>query len=60
MQPDYAEAAVSKYAGEHALGTSQSDGFDFYRGVNHRGQVLSQGIVHAKVGGWANLKEMTW
>jgi len=55
------EAAFSKHAREHELGTPQTDEFDFsYKGVNYRGQGFSQGIVYAKVGDWANIKEMTW
>ncbi len=55
------EAAFSRYAREHELGTPQTDEFDFsYKGVNYRGQGFSQGIVYTKVGDWANIKEMTW
>ena len=61
MQPDRQEAAFSKYTREHELGTPQTDEFDFsYKGVNHRGQGFSQRFVYAKVGDWANIKEVTW
>jgi hypothetical protein len=60
MQLDYPEAAFSKYAREHELGTPQTDEFDFScKGVNYRGQGFSQGIVCVKVDDWAN-KEMNW
>ena len=55
------EAAFSRYAREHELGTPQTEEFDFsYKGVNYRGQGFSQGIVYTKVGDWANIREMTW
>jgi hypothetical protein len=55
------QAAFPRYAREHDLGNPQTDEFDFsYKGVNYRGQGFSQGIVYAKVGDWANIKEMTW
>jgi hypothetical protein len=39
------EAAFSRYAREHELGTPQTDEFDFsYKGVNYRGQGFSQGL----------------
>jgi hypothetical protein len=55
------EAAFSRYAREHELGTPQTDEFDFsYKGVNYRGQGFSQAIVFAKVGDWDNIGEMSW
>ena len=55
------EAAFSRYAREHELGTPQTDEFDFsYKGVNYRGQGFSQAIVFAKVGDWENIGEMRW
>ena len=55
------EAAFSRYAREHELGTPQTEEFDFsYKGVNYRGQGFSQGIVYTRVGDWANIREMTW
>ena len=55
------EAAFSRYARDHGLGTPQTEEFDFsYKGVNYRGQGFSQGIVYTKVGDWANIREMTW
>lgn len=55
------EAAFSRYAREHELGTPQTDEFDFsYKGVNYRGQGFSKAIVFAKVGAWDNIGEMSW
>jgi hypothetical protein len=55
------EAAFSRYAREHELGTPQTDEFDFsYKGVNYRGQGFSQAIVFAKVGDWDHIGEMSW
>jgi hypothetical protein len=55
------EAAFSRYAREHELGTPQTDEFDFsYKGVNYRGQGFGQAIVFAKVGDWDNIGEMSW
>ena len=55
------DAAFSRYAREHELGTPQTDEFDFsYKGVNYRGQGFSGAIVFAKVGDWDNIGEMSW
>ncbi len=55
------EAAFSRYAREHELGTPQTDEFDFsYKGVNYRGQGFNKAIVYAKVGDWGDIKEMSW
>jgi hypothetical protein len=55
------QAAFPRYAREHNLGNPQTDEFDVsHRGVNHRGQGLSQAIVFCRVGDWGNPKEMNW
>ncbi len=55
------EAAFSRYAREHELGTPQTDEFDFsYKGVNYRGQGFNRAILYARVGDWGNIKEMSW